>query len=86
VPIAPFTIVNMVAGASGISFSHYIIGTAFGLLPGLVMLSAVGSQIVDIISNPSPGGVLLVAAGIVVWVAFVLGAQALVMRQRGGKP
>jgi uncharacterized membrane protein YdjX (TVP38/TMEM64 family) len=49
VPIAPFTIVNMVAGASGISFSHYIIGTAFGLLPGLVMLSAVGSQIVDII-------------------------------------
>jgi hypothetical protein len=50
------------------------------------MLSAVGSQIVDIISNPSPGGVLLVAAGIVVWVAFVLGAQALVMRQRGGKP
>jgi phosphatidylserine/phosphatidylglycerophosphate/cardiolipin synthase-like enzyme/uncharacterized membrane protein YdjX (TVP38/TMEM64 family) len=86
VPIAPFTIVNMVAGASGISFSHYIIGTAFGLLPGLVMLSAVGSQIVDIISNPSPGGVLLVAAGIVVWVVFVLGAQALVVRQRGGKP
>ena len=34
VPIAPFTIVNMVAGASGISFSHYIIGTALGLLPG----------------------------------------------------
>ena len=34
VPIAPFTIVNMVAGASGINPSHYTIGTALGLCRG----------------------------------------------------
>ncbi|HEU4798420.1 MAG TPA: VTT domain-containing protein [bacterium] len=83
VPIAPFTIVNMVAGASGISFSHYIIGTALGLLPGLVMLSAMGSQIMDIIFRPSLGGVLLLAAAVATWMLVVLGAQVLVTRQRG---
>jgi phosphatidylserine/phosphatidylglycerophosphate/cardiolipin synthase-like enzyme/uncharacterized membrane protein YdjX (TVP38/TMEM64 family) len=86
VPIAPFTIVNMVAGASGISFSHYIIGTALGLLPGLVMLSALGGQIMDIIFNPSLAGLLLLVAGIAVWILLVLGAQVLVTRQRGAKP
>ena len=80
VPIAPFTIVNMVAGASGISLSHYIIGTALGLLPGLVMLSAMGSQIMDIIFNPSLGSIALLAAGIAAWILFVLGAQALLTR------
>ncbi len=86
VPIAPFTIVNMVAGASGISFLHYIIGTALGLLPGLVMLSAIGSQAMDIIFNPSLGGVAVLAAGIVAWILLAVGAQALMTRLREAKP
>lgn len=85
VPIAPFTVVNMVAGASGIAFSHYIIGTALGLLPGLVMLSAMGGQIMDIILRPTLAGVLLLVAGIASWILLVLGAQVLVARQRGAK-
>jgi phospholipase D1/2 len=84
VPIAPFTIVNMVAGASGISLSHYIVGTALGLLPGLIMLSAIGSQIMDIIFNPSLGSVVLLAAGITAWILFVVGAQVL-MAQRDAR-
>jgi uncharacterized membrane protein YdjX (TVP38/TMEM64 family) len=75
----------MVAGASGISLSHYIVGTALGLLPGLIMLSAIGSQIMDIIFNPSLGSVVLLAAGITAWILFVVGAQVL-MSQRAAKP
>ena len=61
-------------------FSHFIIGTALGLLPGLVTLSAMGSQIMDIIFRPSLVGVLLLAAAIAAWILFVLGAQALLTR------
>jgi uncharacterized membrane protein YdjX (TVP38/TMEM64 family) len=86
VPIAPFTIVNMVAGASGISLSHYMVGTALGLLPGLVMLSVAGGQIMDIIFDPSLGSVVLLAAGIAAWILLVLGAQALLTRHVDLKP
>ena len=86
VPIAPFTIVNMVAGASGITPFHYTIGTALGLLPGLLMLSVIGSQIMDIIFNPSLGGLALLAAGIAAWIMFVFGAQTLLARLRDAEP
>jgi phospholipase D1/2 len=86
VPIAPFTIVNMVAGASGIALLHYMLGTALGLLPGLLMLSAIGSQVIDIVFNPSLGGLALLAAGIVAWITLVLGAQTLLARLRDAEP
>jgi uncharacterized membrane protein YdjX (TVP38/TMEM64 family) len=86
VPIAPFTIVNVVAGASGVALPHYMLGTALGLLPGLLMLSAIGSQVMDIVFNPSLGGLALLAAGIVAWIVLVLGAQTLLARLRDAEP
>jgi uncharacterized membrane protein YdjX (TVP38/TMEM64 family) len=85
-PIAPFTVVNMVAGASGISLVHYLLGTALGLLPGLIMLSVVGSQVIDIILHPSLSSVSLLAIGMAAWILFVLAAQALVVRSKDVLP
>jgi len=34
IPVAPFTIVNLIAGASHIRLKDYLIGTALGMLPG----------------------------------------------------
>jgi hypothetical protein len=50
------------------------------------MLSAIGSQIMDIIFRPSLGGMLLLIAGTAAWILLVLGVQALVTRQRGARP
>jgi uncharacterized membrane protein YdjX (TVP38/TMEM64 family) len=80
VPIAPFTLVNLVAGASGIRLSHYIIGTVLGLVPGLVLMSLLGSQIMRIISSPSPTEILTFAALIAAWIAMVFGIQAAVSK------
>jgi uncharacterized membrane protein YdjX (TVP38/TMEM64 family) len=33
-PIAPFTIVNLVAGALRVRFDHFIVGTLLGMAPG----------------------------------------------------
>jgi phosphatidylserine/phosphatidylglycerophosphate/cardiolipin synthase-like enzyme/uncharacterized membrane protein YdjX (TVP38/TMEM64 family) len=38
VPIAPFTVVNMVAGASHISTRSFFIGTAIGMCPGILAI------------------------------------------------
>ncbi len=38
-PLAPFTTVNLIAGASHLPFGKYLVGTALGMLPGIVMLA-----------------------------------------------
>ncbi|MFN3350448.1 VTT domain-containing protein [Pseudorhodoplanes sp.] len=76
VPLAPFTLVNLVAGASGIRLWHYMFGTALGLLPGLVVMSLLGSQIMQLISSPSPTEIVTVAVLLGLWIAMVFGLQA----------
>ena len=82
VPVAPFTIVNMVAGACGIRLADYVVGTALGLLPGLLTLSLVGHQIFRVIAQPSPADFLMLTAALVLWLVVVLAAQTLAMRAR----
>jgi uncharacterized membrane protein YdjX (TVP38/TMEM64 family) len=82
VPIAPYTLVNMVAGASGIRLFDYTLGTALGLLPGLLVLSALGHQLFQILVAPSAGAYALLAGAIVLWITIVFGAQVVIMRLR----
>jgi uncharacterized membrane protein YdjX (TVP38/TMEM64 family) len=39
-PVAPFMVVNLAAGASQVGWRDYLLGTAIGLLPGLLVISA----------------------------------------------
>jgi phospholipase D1/2 len=45
VPIAPFTVVNLFVGASGIGFSPFFFATAIGRIPGIVTLTLFGVQL-----------------------------------------
>ena len=80
VPIAPFTVVNLVAGASEIRIGAFIAGTILGMLPGWIMMSALGHQIMRIISEPSAADVALLAAVIALWVALAGGVQVALAR------
>jgi len=51
-PVAPFTIVNMVAGASRIRFLDYIAGTAIGMAPGILLLTFFADRLVRAVKNP----------------------------------
>ncbi len=80
VPVAPFTVVNLVAGASGIRVFEYVAGTMLGMLPGLIMISAVGHQIARILTAPTPTDFAWLAAVVAGWIAVSIGVQALVSR------
>jgi uncharacterized membrane protein YdjX (TVP38/TMEM64 family) len=80
VPVAPFTFVNLAAGASAIKLLDYIAGTLLGMLPGLIVMSALGHRIVAILSNPSLAEVSLLALAILGWIAVTIAVQALVSR------
>lgn len=79
-PVAPFAVINLLAGASGVRFLDFIGGTALGLAPGLVAMSAFGEQLLAVVREPTPGHVAAAAAVLVVWIGVVLGLQALASR------
>jgi uncharacterized membrane protein YdjX (TVP38/TMEM64 family) len=80
VPVAPFTFVNLAAGASAISLIDYVAGTLLGMLPGLLVMSALGARIVAIISDPSLAEVTLLALAVLGWIAVSFAVQALVSK------
>jgi uncharacterized membrane protein YdjX (TVP38/TMEM64 family) len=84
VPVAPFTVVNLVAGASSIPVFDYMVGTLIGMLPGMVMISAVGNQFARIMVAPTVYDVAILAAAVAGWVALSIGVQAAVSRYWSG--
>jgi phosphatidylserine/phosphatidylglycerophosphate/cardiolipin synthase-like enzyme/uncharacterized membrane protein YdjX (TVP38/TMEM64 family) len=82
VPIAPFTLVNLVAGAVEVRIFDYVAGTLLGLLPGLVVMSALGHQLVALISNPSAADAAMLAGFFLLWLLLSLCLQFFVSRHR----
>jgi phosphatidylserine/phosphatidylglycerophosphate/cardiolipin synthase-like enzyme/uncharacterized membrane protein YdjX (TVP38/TMEM64 family) len=61
-PVAPFTIVNLVAGASRIRFRDFMIGTAAGMLPGIAAISVFADRLAEVARDPSWENILVAAA------------------------
>jgi phospholipase D1/2 len=78
VPVAPFTLVNLAAGASGIKFGDFVVGTVLGMAPGLIAMSAFGAQLADILRHPSWSSAALLLLAIAVWLVVSLAAQFVV--------
>jgi phospholipase D1/2 len=81
VPVVPFTLVNLAAGASGIRFIDFLVGTMIGMLPGLVLLSVMGDRIVRILAEPSAGDIAILIVCVAGLIALVVAAQALLSRR-----
>jgi phosphatidylserine/phosphatidylglycerophosphate/cardiolipin synthase-like enzyme/membrane protein YqaA with SNARE-associated domain len=82
VPIAPFTLVNLVAGASRIPLLDYMLGTIIGMAPGIMLMSALGYQIFSILTEPTLSNMLLLVGALLVWIGLTVGVQALLIRSR----
>lgn len=80
-PIAPFTIVNMVAGASEIRFRDYLIGTLIGMTPGIIITVTFVHHLAEAVRNPSIGTVTVLACV----AALLIGLALALQRLLGGK-
>jgi phospholipase D1/2 len=76
IPVAPYTLVNLVAGASAISFRDFMIGTLLGMGPGVIAINVFGHQIANVMRHPEPG-TIAIAAGVL---AMLIGAALLLQR------
>jgi len=80
IPAAPYTLVNLAAGALKVPPLEYTIGTALGLAPGILVMSFLGSTIMGIIAHPTIGGVALLVGLLIATILLSLGLQMLVQR------
>lgn len=61
-PVAPFGLVNLIAGASHIRFRDYVLGTALGMFPGLLAITLLGESLGRLIRRPTWANVLVALA------------------------
>lgn len=72
VPVAPFPVVGMVAGAAHIKLWQYLAGTALGMLPGTLATTVFADQLTTALKDPSRINYWLVAAIVAVLVGCTL--------------
>jgi phosphatidylserine/phosphatidylglycerophosphate/cardiolipin synthase-like enzyme/uncharacterized membrane protein YdjX (TVP38/TMEM64 family) len=77
VPVAPYSIVNLMAGASHIRPVTFLLGTVLGMAPGIVAMTLFGSQLMNALRNPGMGTILILAA----IVLAIVGLGALLRRR-----
>lgn len=85
VPIAPFTLVNLAAGAIDVRLRDYTLGTLLGILPGTIALTAFGHQLREILASPTLKNVGLLIAAVLAWIALSIGLQRLVSRRKAAE-
>ena len=71
-PMAPFSVVNLVIGASRINFRSFVSASLIGLAPGVMALAIFGDQLEELLRRPSLVNVwlLLLAAIIIALIAW----------------
>ena len=78
-PIAPYSIVNVVAGASQIGWRDFMLGTAIGLTPGIFGISLFVDRALTAIRHPGP----LTFSVLAVIVALLVAGGWMIRRQLG---
>jgi uncharacterized membrane protein YdjX (TVP38/TMEM64 family) len=80
-PVAPFTIVNVISGAFRVPLRDYVIGTLLGMAPGIVLINLFAHQFESAARNPGVGSYTLLIALIAVsilgtlWLRRKLGTE-----------
>jgi phospholipase D1/2 len=76
VPVAPFTLINLFAGASHISLRDFLIGTLAGMVPGVAAMTVFAEGILALVRDTDLKHFLLAALAL----AFIVGLTLLARR------
>lgn len=81
-PVAPFSAINLIAGASDVRLMDFLIGTALGMLPGIVLMTALGDRLREVWRNPSVENTIVLGLLAIAWLGAAMGLQYLVSKYR----
>jgi len=84
-PVAPFTVVNMLAGALRIRFRYYLIGTFLGMAPGIAITVTFAHHLAEAVRYPSPEAIAVLAGVVVLLIGTAVGLQRLFARRNNAQ-
>ncbi|SFU76756.1 TVP38/TMEM64 family protein [Halomonas korlensis] len=84
-PLAPFTLTNMMAGAFHLRFRDYMLGSLLGILPGLVAVTLLGSQLGELVTAENRGELLWSLGGLALGIGLLIGLRVLSRRRASRK-
>ncbi|MCL7745025.1 VTT domain-containing protein [Guyparkeria hydrothermalis] len=86
IPLAPFTVVNLVAGATRIRFRDFLIGSLAGLVPGTAALTIFSDQLLRTVLEPSAAtiGVLALLTALFIGIGWGLSRWLALREQASG--
>jgi phospholipase D1/2 len=68
-PVAPFTVVNVVSGAFKVPLRDYILGSVLGLVPGVLITNLFAHQFASAIRDPGIGAFVVLASLLAITIA-----------------
>lgn len=74
-PLAPFTLTNMMAGAFHLRFRDYMLGSLLGIVPGLIGMTLLGSQLGSLVTAGNRNELLVALGGLALGVLVLLGLK-----------
>jgi uncharacterized membrane protein YdjX (TVP38/TMEM64 family) len=77
IPVGPFTIVNLAAGAVGVPFWQFTLGCAIGLLPGVAIITIFEQQLENAFHEPGAIPAMVAAVLVIVLAAWGYWARRL---------
>jgi phospholipase D1/2 len=86
VPVAPYTVINVVAGAFRIPFGDFVIGTVIGMVPGVFAITVLGKGLWDLVRSPEPKSFAVLAAVVGAIVLAAIWVRRLLERREGRFP
>ena len=66
IPIAPFTVVNIISGAFQLPVRDYVVGSLLGLAPGIIITNLFAHQLPSAIRNPRLGSFVVLAVCVII--------------------
>ena len=85
-PIAPFTVVNIIAGASDIRLRDYLIGTLLGMVPGIMMTVTFVHHLAEAVRNPNATTMTMLALVAILLMGFAVLLQRLLAGRTRTEP
>jgi uncharacterized membrane protein YdjX (TVP38/TMEM64 family) len=73
-PVAPFTVVNLLAGTGGVRFVPFVVGTLFGVAPGIAALGLMASGVV----SQSAGAIASIGFGLAILAVLAIARRRFV--------
>jgi phospholipase D1/2 len=83
VPVAPYSLVNLAAGAARVPFRDFILGTLLGMSPGVVGITFFTGQLEQMIRRPSVLSLLVLIGILLLMFGGIIGLRRWITSKQG---